>query len=377
MQSLAFKMLFRKKGTASAILAIALLVALLASVNCLVNNINSQTTALTQLDNLGQNYIVTDQNADSLSDSRVPSEAIIPIKNNSEVNYAISQKLIQATLSSVNENFTVTIRGVDDVQAFLKKNQASINGSVGKTEPQTNMGIILSKLTGINKNDNLTISINGIETQLKVVGVTQARQQSDAELIMPLSSLQNITQQIDAVSFIEFSIKDSSKADNVLANLTQTLPPQTKIVNTQQVVPFAQDINNQTVTFISVWSVSVYIVVIAASYIIVARVVNESEYELSILRNLGAKKKTAFTTIMLYMLTIAVLGSLIGLSLGIVGSQGGATAVRLVLGNAQLAPFLEVNQALQIVLLALVSALFGGIYPAIKGAQKVATEVTF
>ena len=80
MQALAFKVLFQKKGTASAILAIALLIALVTSINCLVNSINAQTTVLGKL-TVGQTFLVTSKNSTALSDSQIDPEIIAQLKN--------------------------------------------------------------------------------------------------------------------------------------------------------------------------------------------------------------------------------------------------------------------------------------------------------
>jgi len=114
--------------------------------------------------------------------------------------------------------------------------------------------------------------------------------------------------------------------------------------------------------------------VAGAAYIIVARVVNESRYDLYILRTLGAKKTSTFSLILTYTLMLAFLGALIGFSLGLVGTQTASTLLRWNFGNAFLAPFLEVNQVLQLLLLTLTSALVGSLYPAIKAAQTVTEE---
>ena len=372
MQPLAFKVLFRKKGTASAILAIALLIALITSVNCLVNNINSQTTLLMKLTSLGETYLITSKSSTSLSDSEIDSTIINQIKNNSDVKYATSQQIIQATLTTSAGNYTVTVRGLDDIRAFFNNRQVRVNGSLSQKETETNIGIILAKLASINKNDSLTLTINNKASQFTVAGITQTQEQSDTEVIMPLINLQKITQNNDTVSFIEFSIKDPNQADKIIANITQTLPPNTKITSTQQIAAFAQDVNNQTVVFINIWSIAIYTVVVAASYIIATRAVNEAEYELYMLRTLGAKKKITVNLIMIYALTLAFVGSIMGLSIGIVGTQAASTFVRWIWGNSQLAPFLEVNQALEILLLAFASSFIGSIYPAIRGGQNIA-----
>ena len=71
-------------------------------------------------------------------------------------------------------------------------------------------------------------------------------------------------------------------------------------------------------------------VVIAASYVMAARLVGEAKQELYILRTLGVKKNATFNLIVVHTITIAFVGSIIGLTLGIVGTQVAATGVRWV-----------------------------------------------
>jgi ABC-type lipoprotein release transport system permease subunit len=374
MQTIAFKMLFRKKGTASAIIAITLLIALLTSVNCLVNNINAQTTLLTGLASLGNTYVVTSRNSTSLSDSQLNVNILSQIKNDANTKYATAQLLWHVTLATQTGNFSVTARGVDDVQTYLKQTQASINGSAAKTATDAEAGVILANIATINKNDQVTLTVNEKSIQLKIVGITRAQQQSDSQLILPLATLQQLTGVTQTVSIVEFSIKDTHKASVTLANFTQALPPTVKITSTQQVTAFASDINNQTVNFIGIWSIAVYAVVVAASFVIATRAINEAQYDLYTLRTLGAKKKASIYLVLTYVLTVAFVGTFLGLSLGIVGTQLASTALRWAIGNSQLAPFLEVNQAFTILILSLASSAAGAIYPAVKGVQTIARE---
>lgn len=373
MQPIAFKMLFRKKGTATAIIAIALLIALLTSVNALVNNIDSQTTLISKLASSGDTYLITSQNSNSISDSKIQSRLIDDIKSNQDIKYAIAQQTTKATLKTSNGTYDVTIKGVDDIKAYLKNNRAYVNGAVSQ-ENQANVGIVLAKLSSVNKNDLLNLTLAGRLTQLRVSAITQANQQIDTQITMPLSTLQAITQNSNEISLIEFSIKDPGKATAVLENITTTLPTNIKITSIQQVPTFAQDINNQTATFINVWSITVYIVVIAASYVIASRVIDEARFELHTLRTIGAKRKTALTLIITYTLAITFAGALIGLSLGIVGTQTASTFLRWHFGNSFLSPFLNLNQALEILLLSFAASSIGCIYPAIKGTRIITQE---
>ena len=372
MQALPLKMLFLKKGTASAIIAIALLIALLASVNTLINNINSQTTLITNLASAGDTFLVTSENSNSLLDSRIPPSIITQVKNNPSIKYSTSQQIIQATLETKNGTYPVIVRGVDDPEAFLKNTRTNINGAIAQ-DNQANVGVILARLSSLNKNDLLNLTIDGKQTQLNITSIFQANQQIDTQIIIPLSTLQALTLN-NQISFIEFSIKDPQKATDLIENLTKTLPEETKITNTQQVPTFAQDINDQTATFINVWSIAVYIVVIASSYVIASRIIDEARFELHTLRTIGAKRKTTLTLILTYTMAVAFAGALVGISLGIVGTQTASTLLRWQFESSFLNPFLTVQQALEILLLALAASLIGSIYPAIKGTKIIAQE---
>ncbi|MCW4025646.1 MAG: FtsX-like permease family protein [Candidatus Bathyarchaeota archaeon] len=367
MQSLTFKLLFQRKGTISAIIAVALLVALVASVNGIVNNINAQTSAIAKLATAGEAYLITSKNSTCLTDSQINPLLINQFKNNSQIQYATCHQLSQANLSANSGQYSVTIRGVDDVAAFFGDRHAWVSGSVCK-ENQVNLGTILSKLTSINRGDLLNFSVNNQPLQLKVSGIVQSQEQSDSEIILPLSTLQNITQTTHA-SFIEFSVKDTSQANKTISSLTQILPSNVHIISLQQVGTFVEDVNNQTVAFIDLWSLAIYAVVVAASYVISTRIVNEAQYELSMLRMLGAKKKFVFNSVLFYTLSVAVVGSVVGVSLGVVGTQVGSSLLRWIGSGSLLAPFLEVNQALMILLLAFLASFIGCVYPALKGAQ--------
>jgi len=372
-QPLAFKMLFRKKGTASAIIAIALLIALVASVNSLVNNINSQMPMLSALSNVGQTYLLTSRSSTALSDSQVDPSLINQIQNNPNVIYATSQQIVQAVLGTNLGSYTVDILGVNNVTTYLIHDSGGINGSVSLNRGEVDVGVVLANLARVSLHEQVNVTVNGQTSQLTVVGITETTHQSDTQLIMPQSALQELTQNRHAGSYIEFSLKTAGE-NQTLTSLSQTLPSDVKITKVQQVQTFIQDINGQTVNFINVWSIAVYVVITAASYIIATRLIDESRYELCMFRTLGAKKKATITLIILYTLTIAFLGSLIGIAVGIVGTQIAATGIRWLGGSFTLAPFLQPFQVVEILLLALAACLVGCMYPAARTAQSAASE---
>src|SRR5208283_64397 len=152
-------MLFRKKGTASAIIAIALLIALITATNSLVNNINSQTSLISGLASIGQGYFITSKNSSSLVDSEVDASLINQVSNNSNVAYATSQEINQGTLTTENGSYSVNILGVNNPQAYLENNDASINGAVCQNQTDVDVGVILANLASISVNDSISVTV--------------------------------------------------------------------------------------------------------------------------------------------------------------------------------------------------------------------------
>jgi hypothetical protein len=109
MYAIAFKMLFRRKGTVSTVLALALLIALIASVNSLVNNVNSQTSLLSKFAAVGKDYLVVSENSSSLLDSVVDFQLADSIRNLSGVDYVVGQIFLPATVAVSSGNYTVFI----------------------------------------------------------------------------------------------------------------------------------------------------------------------------------------------------------------------------------------------------------------------------
>ncbi len=368
MQSLTFRMLFRKKGTASTILAIALLIALLASVNALVNNINDQTNVLSALAGVGNTYLIVNQDSDSINPSLTSA-----LRGMADITYVLPQTVTTATLTTQSGSYAITLRAVDDPKTFFTAYKTSINGSVGVNQSQANIGIILSNEYAIPKNTTATLTVGDKTQQIAITGITQTNSQADTQLIVPLSTAIFLTG-TTSISSIEFVVKNPATADQTLNKITPLLSTNEEIIKTQEITVFAQDINSQILSFLNLWSIAIFIIVAASSYVIASRLITDAKYEIAMLQTIGAKKKTTFQTILLHTLAVALLGSALGIALGDTGAQVAATAVRWAWGNTQLAPFLELNQALIILGLALVAAFLGSIYPALKATNKPSLE---
>ncbi|MEM4983094.1 MAG: hypothetical protein QXK73_05845, partial [Candidatus Bathyarchaeia archaeon] len=114
------KILLRKPGTGMAILALALLLAIITSMNSIVNYINVRSEALVGLVQIGETYLILGKNAVALTNSQVDMEISRRLTEASEVDQAFPQKILTARMKTDEANLTVTVRAVENVENYLK-----------------------------------------------------------------------------------------------------------------------------------------------------------------------------------------------------------------------------------------------------------------
>jgi len=370
MSALSYRMLFRKRGTASSILAVALLIAIIASMNSITNYINSETGAFGGLQSIGGTYLILGENSNSLADNNIDAELAEQLNDISDIKYTIPQKVSTATLTASSSNHTIIIRGVGDVITFLNIRRAYLNGTTAKNETEANIGQILAKSISINQEKEANLTIGNNHLKVKVVGIVRTLTQTDTELIVPMETVNHLTGDNGKVSLIEFAFKEGVNREEALNRVTALLPKDVKVVKVQQPQGFMQDMNRQTLSFLNLWSLAVYGVVAAASYVIATRLITESRYELAMLKSLGAKKRLLFKLVLTYTATTALLGCVLGLAIGTAGTQTASTLLGWIRTSFEANPFLEPTQVLQTLLLTFTSSTLGCLFPAFRSMRR-------
>lgn len=368
MFALGFKMLLRGKSTFSSILAIMFLVTILASVYSIANHVSFQTESLVKYSGSDGSYLILSVGSKVLSDSQIDDGILGQLKNMSQIKYILPQKVISAKIISSHKNCSVNFRCVEDVEVFLKFKKVFINGTFAKSFVEANVGEVLAKLLCLNVGDKLTILVYDDVFCFNVVGIFRSQTQADSEILVSMDAAKNLTGDCDSVSFIEFALKEDVCRDDAINYVTEILPEYLMVVETRQLKNFVREMNSQTLTLLNFWSIIVYAVVALASYIITLRYVSESSYMLAMLKAIGSKRHHILVLILTYSMFIALAGSVLGIALGVTGSQA-ASAVYRWLQSFEVSTFLEVDQVFQILLSTLISSFFGCIYPAIKAAR--------
>ncbi|MEM2302433.1 MAG: FtsX-like permease family protein [Sulfolobales archaeon] len=354
-------MFLRKSGSALAIMALALLVAVAVSMTSVANYVGSQPGVLAGSVRVGGSYLILGRGADGLIDSRVDSGLVGLFSGVKGVSYVFPQRVFESSLHTGSGDLGVRVRAVDRLGDYLRHYGASVRGSPAKGVYEACVGEVLARIAGVDVNSTLRLSLDGRDTSFTVSCVYRSRSALDSEILVPLTMARG-----SELSIIEFVIDRGASEAEVLGYLGKTLPSSVRIVKVQQLDVFLSDMNSQTMGLLGFWSSMVYASVFVASYVITTRLVLESSYELSVLRALGAGRRYILASLLVYIVIVAIAGSALGIAIGVVGAQVISTTLRWAQLGIELAPFLKPEQAAWISMLTILSSILGSLYPALR-----------
>lgn len=123
-------MFLRKSGSALAIMALALLVAVAVSMTSVANYVGSQPGVLAGSVRVGGSYLILGRGADGLIDSRVDSGLVGLFSGVKGVSYVFPQRVFESSLHTGSGDLGVRVRAVDRLGDYLRHYGASVRGSM-------------------------------------------------------------------------------------------------------------------------------------------------------------------------------------------------------------------------------------------------------
>lgn len=363
---LCLKIFLRKRDTILSILPIALLVAILASANSIVNYLNTQVEALASLRQPTGRYIIV--RGSSISDSKLDSKLLDQIYSLHHVENIMPIKYTWLNLTFRSATIEAPVRGVNNVKGFLETRRASLMGGVAKSVNEAVVGELLANAYSVDIGSEIRLTYNTRSILVTVTGIFRTQTEIDSEVIVPIETIFNLTGE-EYISLIEFSLKKGADAERVLADISEILPEDIRVVQVHQPVIFARQTHIQMSNFLSFWSLIICAVIASASYITAARLAEESYYEILLLKVLGARRGRIFALMLLYIVIVAAVSSVLGISAGLVGTQIVSTFLSWLMPGVKITPSLEPWQAAWILLITVISAIAGCLYPAHKATR--------
>ncbi len=131
--------------------------------------------------------------------------------------------MLTANLTTNSSNYTVQVRGVEDINSLLKTRRAYVNGTVAKNYTEANVGEILARALSISLRDELSLAVGDRHLKVRVVGIFKSQTQNDVELLIPVGTASMLEGNTNTISIIEFSLKENVNCRRALVQVTQLM----------------------------------------------------------------------------------------------------------------------------------------------------------
>ena len=254
----------------------------------------------------------------------------------------------------------LSLMGVDSINGTAFTNDSTNQVMIGKTEAQS-----LNKTIGD--------SINLYGQNFTITGTFETGNfMTDNGIMMPLSTLQNLTNNQNKVSDVLVKVTDNANVTTVSNTITNTYPNQ---LTTSTAADSANRIN-QGLGFISTasWAISLLAIFIGAVGVINTMVmtVYERTREIGVLKAVGWKDSRILGMILGESIVLTLIAFVVGTVIAVVGVEVLLTLVPSV-GNA-ITPSFSIYIFLRAFGIALIVGVIGGLYPAYRASRLSPTE---
>ncbi|MTK63572.1 MAG: ABC transporter permease [Methanobacterium sp.] len=254
----------------------------------------------------------------------------------------------------------LSLLGVDSVNGTVFTNDSTGEVIIGKTEAES-----------LNKTIGDTINLFGQNFTIKGTFET-GNFMMDNGIVMPLSTLQNLTSNQDKVSSILVKVTDNANVTTVSNTIQDSYPNQ---LSTSTAADQANRIN-QGLGFINTasWAISLLAIFIGAVGVINTMImtVYERTREIGVLKAVGWKDIRILSMILGESIVLTLLAFVAGTLIAVVGVEVLLTLIPSV-GNV-ITPSFSIYIFLRAFAVALVVGIIGGLYPAYRASRLSPTE---
>ena len=254
----------------------------------------------------------------------------------------------------------LSLMGIDSVNGTFFTNDSTNQVIIGKTEAQS-----------LNKTVGDTINLYG--QNFTITGTFETGNfMTDNGIVMPLSTLQNLTSNQNKVSEVLVKVTDNANVTTVSNTITNAYPNQ---LTTSTAADSANRIN-QGLGFISTasWAISLLAIFIGAVGVINTMVmtVYERTREIGVLKAVGWKDSRILGMILGESIVLTLIAFVVGTVIAVTGVEVLLTLVPSV-GNA-ITPSFSIYIFLRAFGIALLVGIIGGLYPAYRASRLSPTE---
>jgi putative ABC transport system permease protein len=254
----------------------------------------------------------------------------------------------------------LSLEGIDSVNGTIFTNTSTDQVIMGKTEAQS-----------LNKTVGDTVNLLG--QNFTITGIFETGNfMTDNGILMPLSTLQNLTSNDGKVSNILVKVTDNANVTTVSNSITSAYPNE---LSTTTAASSADRIN-QGLSFIDTasWAISLLAIFIGAVGVINTMVmtVYERTREIGVLKAVGWKNSRILGMILGESIVLTLMAFVIGSVIAVVGVEVLLTLIPSV--GSVITPSLSIDIFLRAFAVALIVGVIGGLYPAYRASRLSPTE---
>ena len=263
------------------------------------------------------------------------------------------------TITGIDSN-KLSLAGVDSVNGTAFTNSSTNEVIIGKTEAQS-----------LNKTVGDTINLFGKD--FTITGTFETGNfMTDNGIMMPLSTLQNLTSNDGKVSDILVKVTDNANVTTVSQSIENTYPNQLSTTTAAS----SSDRINQGLSFIDTasWAISLLAIFIGAVGVINTMImtVYERTREIGVLKAVGWKDRRILGMILGESIVLTLIAFVVGTVIAVVGVEVLLTLVPSV--GSVIKPSFAIDIFLRAFGIAFIVGILGGLYPAYRASRLSPTE---
>jgi ABC-type lipoprotein release transport system permease subunit len=350
-------------------LGIALCVALIVTSTSVGGGFSYSSNQLVGVLTSSPYLIVLNKSSVSVSDSRLSNSTVEAIDHPNVVQICPQLFLdANAELNDSSEDYSLVVRGAE-LDVFTSMKGLSLNLTHPNLLTGAFVGCVLANELGVETGDNITLTWESVSLTLECLQIFESHQNHDLEIIISLLHARQLAPAFGATySLVELKLNDPTQADSTAAALEITVPGvrvlPARAMSSYIVLATAQ-------LFAILWALGLVISLVMAIgvYFVMQNTVEESVFEIAVLRALGSPRRNIITLILVQALLIGTAAGILGVAIGVVLADSISIFVTYILAGTYIAPYYVIINLVAAAIAAIISGVIGGLLPAYRAAS--------
>lgn len=313
--------------------------------------------------------LVLNESSTSITDSRLSNSTVNSI-DHTNIAQSCPQLYLVAdfALDGSASNCSTVVRGAAlDVIASMKS--LPLNLSHPNLLTGAFVGYVLANQMGVEIGDNITLTWEHTSQTLECLQIFESNQTHDFEVLVSLSQAKQLAPSFgEGYSLIELKLHDPTQSYDTAASLEAAVPG-IRVLPERAMSQYVELTTAQL--FAILWALGLVISLVMAIgvYFVMQNTVEQSVFEIAVLRALGSPRRSIMTLILVQALLIGTAAGVLGVAIGVVLADSISILVTYVLAGTYIAPHYYPLNLVAAAVAAILSGIIGGLHPARRAAS--------